>query len=290
MIGQRLLFISLRAGRKFSTEAAEIIEKSSDFALRAATRFPVANVGKRTLPFLDGYDPPKQAWVESFDTVEEVKLGIMDLHPAVFGAMPRIDLIRENVKWQQLYRFVSYAHTRVRSEMPGGGRKPWPQKGMGRARHGSIRSPLFKGGGISHGPRSPTPHFYMLPFAQRVMGLLSTLSIKLAQDDLHIVPNLDIPTEDPEFLEDVVRTRNWGISVLIVDVDDIMPRNITVASDAINHINLMPVYGLNVYSMLKHETLVLTMAAVEKIEERLLYQLHRSDAMCKEKKFKVNQV
>lgn len=130
----------------------------------------------------------------------------------------------------------------------------------------------------------------MLPFAQRVMGLLSTLSIKLAQDDLHIVPNLDIPTEDPEFLEDVVRTRNWGISVLIVDVDDIMPRNITVASDAINHINLMPVYGLNVYSMLKHETLVLTMAAVEKIEERLLYQLHRSDAMCKEKKFKVNQV
>lgn len=54
-----------------------------------------------------------QAWVESFDTVEEVKLGIMDLHPAVFGAMPRIDLIRENVKWQQLYRFVSYAHTRV---------------------------------------------------------------------------------------------------------------------------------------------------------------------------------
>lgn len=65
--------------------------------------------------------------------------------------------------------------------MPGGGRKPWPQKGMGRARHGSIRSPLFKGGGVAHGPRSPATHFYMLPFYQRVLGLTSTLSIKLAQ-------------------------------------------------------------------------------------------------------------
>lgn len=99
----------------------------------------------------------------------------------------------------------------------GGGRKPWPQKGMGKARHGSIRSPLWRGGGIAHGPRSPTTHFYMLPFFTRVLGLTSTLSVKLAQDDLHVVDSLDIPSEDPTFIKDLIEARNWGPSVLIVD-------------------------------------------------------------------------
>lgn len=246
-------------------------------------------ITSRELKYLNPYEPPRQAWVESLDSVEEKKLGIIDLHPDIFGVMPRIDVIHENVRWQSHYKRVSYAHTKVRSEVHGGGRKPWPQKGQGRARHGSIRSPLWKGGGIVHGPRSPTTYFYMLPFFKRVLGLTSTLSIKLAQDDLHIVDNLEIPTDDPQFLEDLIHERNWGISVLFVDVPDIMPRNITAATDQIKHMNLMPVYGLNVYSMLKHETLVLTLDAVNKIEERILYQLHRPDDKEKMKKFKNNQ-
>lgn len=88
---------------------------------------------------------------------------------------------------------------------------------MGRARHGSIRSPLFKGGGVIHGPRSPTTHFYMLPFYSRVLGLTSMLSIKLAQDDLHVVNNLDIPTDESTYIEELIRSRNWGSSVLLVD-------------------------------------------------------------------------
>lgn len=88
---------------------------------------------------------------------------------------------------------------------------------MGRARHGSIRSPLFRGGGIAHGPRAPTPHFYMLPFYTRVLGLTCTLSVKLAQDDLHVVNDLEIPTDEPKFIEELVKARNWGTSVLFVD-------------------------------------------------------------------------
>lgn len=176
-----------------------------------------AVIQPKTWPYPPKYQKPRQVWLENLDTVDEKKLSLLELHPAVFGTNPRIDIICENVIWQRNYRFVSYAHAKARFEVRGGGRKPWPQKGLGKARHGSIRSPLFKGGGVAHGPRSPTPHFYMLTFFSRILGLTSTLSVKLAQDDLHIVNNLEIPTDDPKYMEELVKNRNWGPSVLFVD-------------------------------------------------------------------------
>uniref|UniRef100_A0AAR5QE61 Large ribosomal subunit protein uL4m n=2 Tax=Dendroctonus ponderosae TaxID=77166 RepID=A0AAR5QE61_DENPD len=136
----------------------------------------------RAFDFPEPYIKARQVWLESLDTIDERKLGLLELHPKVFGAAPRIDIIHQNVRWQTLYRYVSFAHTKSRFEVRGGGRKPWPQKGTGRARHGSIRSPLFKGGGVIHGPKAPTPHFYMLPFFTRLHGLTSALSAKFAQD------------------------------------------------------------------------------------------------------------
>ncbi|EDW77844.1 uncharacterized protein Dwil_GK24328 [Drosophila willistoni] len=232
----------------------------------------------------------RQAWIENTDTVAERKVGLIELHPDVFAAQPRVDIIQENVEWQRKYRYVSMAHAKTRAEVRGGGRKPWPQKGQGRARHGSIRSPLFKGGGVIHGPRSPTTHFYMLPFYKRVLGLTSTLSVKLAQDDLHIIESTDIPTTEPQFIKDLIDERQWGPSVLIVDKADIFPENICYATDELGFVNLMPTFGLNVYSMLKHDTLVLTVDAVKHLEQRLLYQLHRNDAISKGDKFKLDQV
>lgn len=114
-----------------------------------------------------------------------------------------------------LYKSLEQAPSRA--ELRGGGRKPWPQKGMGRARHGSIRSPLFKGGGQAHGPRAPKSYLYMLGFDFRLQGLTSTLSVKLAQDDLHVVDSLDIPTDEPQYIEELIESRNWGPSVLFVD-------------------------------------------------------------------------
>ncbi|CAG9819034.1 unnamed protein product [Phaedon cochleariae] len=243
----------------------------------------------RTIMYPPKYQKLSQVWLENLDTIDEKKLGLLELHPTVFATNPRIDLIHQNARWQTLYRYVSYAHTKMRFEVAGGGRKPWPQKGLGRARHGSIRSPLFKGGGVIHGPRSPTPHFYMLPFYTRILGLTSTLSVKFAQDDLHVVENLEIPTEEPSYLEELVKSRNWGPSVLFVNVEDIMPRNITVATDVFKHFNLMPVYGLNVYSMLKHDTLVLTRAAVDHIENKIMQHLHKNDTRSVMAKYKVDQ-
>lgn len=83
----------------------------------------------------------------------------------------------------------------------------------------------------------------MLPYYKRVAGLTSMLSVKLAQDDLHIVDKLEIPTSEPSYIEQMIEKRNWGPSVLFVDSYDIMPENITLATDKIKHVNLMPVYG-----------------------------------------------
>jgi len=135
----------------------------------------------RKLDYPPKYRAPRQVWISNLDSVGEEKLGLVDLHPDIFASLPRLDVIHENIRWQQLYRNVSYANTKVRSEVRGGGRKPRPQKGSGRSRHGSIRSPIWKGGGIVHGPRSPTTYFYMLGFDARLNGLRAALSVKLAQ-------------------------------------------------------------------------------------------------------------
>ncbi|CAL7934567.1 unnamed protein product [Xylocopa violacea] len=200
------------------------------------------------------YEKPREVWLENLDTIQRKKIGLVMLHPDVYAASPRIDIIHQNVQWQRMYRFVSYAHTKTRAEVRGGGKKPWPQKGMGRARHGSIRSPLWK-----------------------------------AQDDLYIIQDLEIPSKESSYITELIEERNWGPSVLFVDTEDIMPVNITTATDEIKHVNLMPVYGLNVYSMLKHDTLVLTERAARLIEDKILYHLHRTDSRKVMAKYKLNQ-
>lgn len=271
------------------TARPQIRVYSSNVAAATSAASKSLSITKKEWAFQPEYTKPREVWIENLDTIEEQKLGLFELHPSVYAAPPRLDIINQNITWQRKIRFVSWAHTKTRAEVRGGGKKPWPQKGSGRARHGSIRSPLWRGGGIAHGPRSGKSHFYMLPFHLRIHGLTTTLSSKLAQDDLHIVKDLELPTDEPEYLAELVEKRNWGPSVLLVDDTDYAPRNITAATDTLAHINIMPVYGLNVYSMLKYDTLVLTLSAAEKIEERLLHWLH-AYTRAQSQEFKVNQV
>ncbi|KAJ2949816.1 hypothetical protein O0L34_g11131 [Tuta absoluta] len=265
--------------RVFSSATTSVVSANTeDFA-----------VTKKDWKFPPQYTKPREVWIENLDTIDEKKLGLFELHPTVYAAPPRIDIIHRNIIWQKKYRWVSWANTKTRAEVRGGGRKPWPQKGLGRARHGSIRSPLFRGGGVAHGPRSGKTHFFMLPFHVRINGLTTTLSAKLAQDDLHVVKDLELPTDEPEYLAELIEKRNWGPSVLIVDDTDFAPRNIIAATDNLPHVNVIPVYGLNVYSMLKHDTLILTMSAAEKIEDRILTHLN-SITTAQEAEFKLSQV
>ncbi|XP_029906429.1 large ribosomal subunit protein uL4m [Myripristis murdjan] len=218
---------------------------------------------------------PVRSWVESLQDQEGEPLGLAELHPDVFAAPPRIDILQEVELWQRNYKRIRHANTKVRSEVRGGGRKPWRQKGGGRARHGSIRSPIWRGGGVCHGPRGPSSYYYMLPMKVRVMGLKVALSSKMGQDYLHIVDSLDIPTPDPQYLLDLIRHRYWGESVLLVDVAEELPENILRATESLKTVNIIPAIGLNVHSMLKHEALVLTLDAVRFLEEKLLWHDER---------------
>jgi len=226
------------------------------------------------------YGVEREAWVENLDSRKEEKRGIIGLHPDVWAVYPRMDIIHDNLIWQSKYNVVNYNHVKGVREMIysyGGGAKPWPQKGTGRARQGSRRAPQWINGGKVHGPKGPKSLYYMLPFSMRVYGLTHTLSAKMVQDDIHVVDSLDLPTDDPEYLLELTKERGWSDSVLFVDTDDIFPERITASTEDIPHMNLMPVYGLNVNSMIKHQTLVLTLRAVESLTAKLLYALNRTD-------------
>jgi len=226
------------------------------------------------------YGVERQVWVENMDTREEEKRDLINLHPDIWAVYPRIDIIHQNLVWQSKYNVVNYNHVKGVREMIysyGGGGKPWPQKGTGRARQGSRRAPQWVNGGKVHGPKGPKSEYYMIPYHVRVYGLTHTLSVKMVQDDIHVVDNLEIPTNDPDYLLELTRERGWGNSVLIVDTDDIFPENITAVTEEIPHMNLMPMYGLNVNSMVKHQTLVLTVRAVEALTAKILFALNRTD-------------
>ncbi|XP_048734513.2 39S ribosomal protein L4, mitochondrial-like [Ostrea edulis] len=231
-------------------------------------------VTSRELEYPNQYRSPRQAWLETLSTVEDHKLGMIDLHPDVFAAHPRLDILYHNLRWQEFYKKIDYDWTPSRGDLDVTTRKQMKQKGSGRARNRNRDSVMFKTGAKPLGPKGPKALFYMLPKRYRVQGLCTTLSFKYAQNNLHIVDSLEIPTDDPQYIQDLIDTRFWGFSVLFIDDTDYMPENTTYALAEYPQYNLLPVYGLNVRDMLKHETLVLTLAAVEKIEQKLLLHLN----------------
>jgi len=218
----------------------------------------------------------RQVWVESLDAGCTQDKDLISLHPDVWSVKPRLDILWSNIDWQHRYSRIHYEEQKDRQEMHYGGR-PWPQKGTGRARHSSRTSPIWYQGGKSHPKYGIKGQFFMLPMSLRIQGLTNALSAKLAQDDLRIVKNLDVPSTDPDYIDKLIEDRCWGISALISDAGDIFPENITAATEDIHHVNLMPCYGLNVHSILKHKTLVLTVEAVAYLEEKLLFAMNRMD-------------
>lgn len=191
--------------------------------------------------------------------------GEVELSDAVFGVEPRADILHRVVTWQLENRRGIARATRERSEVARTGKKFGNQKGGGTARHGDRAAPIFIGGGKAHGARR-REFDVSLNKKVRALGLKMALSAK-AKDGLVVVDNLDLKDAKTKALGAQLAKANWGKKVLVIDGEAVNEGFARAAGNLVG-INVIPAIGANVYDILKHDTLVLTRAAVEKLEAR----------------------
>jgi len=190
--------------------------------------------------------------------------GEVELSDAVFGIEPRADILHRVVTWQLENRRGIARKARERSDVARTGKKFGRQKGGGTARHGDRKAPIFIGGGKAHGPRV-REFDISLNKKVRALGLKMALSSK-AQAGLVVVENLDVDGKTKALAGQLAKA-NFGKKVLVIDGDAVNDNFAKAARNLIG-INVLPAIGANVYDILKHDTLVLTRAAVEKLEAR----------------------
>jgi large subunit ribosomal protein L4 len=191
--------------------------------------------------------------------------GEVELSEDVFGIEPRADILHRVVTWQLENRRGIARKARERSDVARTGKKFGRQKGGGTARHGDRKAPIFIGGGKAHGPR--VREFNVsLNKKIRSLGLRMALSSK-AQAGLVVVDTLDVAEGKTKALVGQLAKANWGKKVLVIDGEAVND-NFARAARNIVGVNVLPAIGANVYDILKHDTLVLTRAAVEKLEAR----------------------
>ena len=191
--------------------------------------------------------------------------GDIELSDDVFGIEPRADILHRVVTWQLENRRGIARATRERSEVSRTGKKFGRQKGGGTARHGDRAAPVFIGGGKAHGARRREFNV-SLNKKVRALGLRMALSAK-ARDGLVVVDTLDVKDAKTKALSQQLASANWGRKVLVIDGEAVNEAFARAAGNLMN-VNVMPAVGANVYDILKHDTLVLTRAAVEKLEAR----------------------
>ena len=191
--------------------------------------------------------------------------GDIELSDDVFGLAPRADILHRVVTWQLENRRGIARATRERSEVARTGKKFGNQKGGGTARHGDRAAPVFIGGGKAHGARR-REFDVSLNKKIRALGLKMALSSKM-QGNLVVVDTLDVKEAKTKSLATILAKANWGKKVLVVD-GDVVNEGFALATRNLIGVNVLPAIGANVYDILKHDTLVLTRAAVEKLEAR----------------------
>jgi large subunit ribosomal protein L4 len=198
-------------------------------------------------------------------TLDAKKAGTVELSDAVFGLEPRADILQRMVRYQLAKRRSGTAHVKDRSEVTATTAKMYRQKGTGRARHGSKKAPIFRGGGKAFGTK-PRSHAIDLPKKVRALALKHALSSKAKTDTLVVLDKCELKEPKTKELKSRFAKLGFG-SVLIVDgasVHDAFAR----AARNIPDVDVLPVQGINVYDILRHDKLVLTKAALEALEAR----------------------
>ena len=197
--------------------------------------------------------------------LDNQEVGDIELAEEVFGLPVRRDILARVVNWQLAKRRAGTHKTKGISDISGTTKKPYKQKGTGRARQGSLRSPQFRGGAVIFGPVVRS-HEFDLQKKVRRLGLKTALSAKQAEGKLVVVDEARLDDAKTKALRSRFEALGWG-SVLIIDgaVNESFAR----AARNLPKVDVLPEQGANVYDILRRDTLVLTRAAVQQLEARL---------------------
>ena len=190
--------------------------------------------------------------------------GEVTLNDKVFGIEPNDNVVFEAIIRQRAGKRQGTSKVKNRSAVRGGGKKPWRQKGTGRARQGSIRAPQWRGGGTVFGP-TPRSYAYTMPRKQRRLAIKSVLSQKLIDNDLIVLDKLTMSAPKTKELVSMLNGLNADGKVLIVSDDN----NVQLSARNLAKVKVVPVNGLNVEDAVNYGKLILDQDAVKKIEEVL---------------------
>jgi large subunit ribosomal protein L4 len=195
------------------------------------------------------------------------ELGKLEVSDSILLTPVRPDIIKRVIEWQLLKRMSGTHNARTVSEISGTGKKPFKQKGTGKARQGSLRSVQMRGGAQAHGP-SPRSHAIKLQKKVRMMGLCSALSDRFADKKMLVVDNLAISSSKTKDLMSLLAP--YKARSFFVVGDQELNENFKKASSNLHNVSVVASQGLNVYDIIKHEYLIMTKEAMINIEKRLV--------------------
>jgi len=191
--------------------------------------------------------------------------GSVTLADEIFGLEPRADILQRMVRYQLAKRQQGTHQSLGRAEIARTGAKLYKQKGTGRARHGSARAPQFRGGGKAHGPVSRS-HAHDLPKKIRALALKHALSSKAKSGGIIVID--DLVSQDGKTKATLLQFVNLGLTNALIIGGAQLDANFSRSARNIPNIDVLPIQGINVYDILRRQTLVLSKAAVEALEER----------------------
>ncbi|MCR8846710.1 50S ribosomal protein L4 [Paenibacillus sp. SC116] len=196
--------------------------------------------------------------------ISGAQVGEIELADSVFGIEPNKHVLHDAVVMQLASMRQGTHKVKGRSEVRGGGRKPWKQKGTGRARQGSIRAPQWKGGGVVFGP-TPRSYAYKLPKKVRRLAIKSALSSKVLENQIIVLDELAFNAPKTKEFKALLNNLKVDRKALVVlpEYSD----NVALSARNIPSVKLVAADGVNVYDVLRHQKLILTKDAVSKVQE-----------------------
>ena len=204
--------------------------------------------------------------VTELKNIKNEKVGEVELNDSVVGVDVNTHLLHDIVHMQLANRRSGTACTKTRVEVRGSNAKPWRQKGTGRARAGTRKSPIWRGGGVSFGPK-PRDYSYKLPKKMRKLGLRMAISTRFKEESLVVLDEFQMPEIKTKNFVEVMKTLDIDNALIVTaDADD----NLVKSSRNVPGFKVLPIMGLNVYDILLHHKIILMQPCISRLEERLL--------------------